>query len=90
VVAVADRDDHETIETLARLQQELPLLDVRVPPPADDPSWSQVWASWLGHAKRWREPLSGPVLAPRQRRQVVYGYHHVEADGGAEVGGVLA
>jgi hypothetical protein len=88
VLAVTDHDDHDTTAGLRRLRSEFPSLDILVAPDATDPSWSAAWRSWLVNGKAWREPRSGRPLPPRQRRQVVYGYHHVEAGGGAVIDGV--
>ena len=90
VLAISDHDDPDTIAGLERLRREIPYLDILVAPDPADPMWSTVWRSWLVRTKAWRETRSGRPLPPRQRRQVVYGYHHVEAGGGAVVGGVHA
>jgi hypothetical protein len=88
VVAISDHDDDETLAGLQRLRAELPNLDVLVAPASDDPSWSPAWRSWLQRTRAWREPRRKRLLPPRRRRMVVYGYHLVEAGGGAVVAGV--
>jgi hypothetical protein len=82
VLAVTDHDDVETLAALRRLRAEFAHLDVLVAPDAADPSWSAAWGSWLADARSgreavWRETRSGRRLSPRQRRQVVYGHHHL-------------
>jgi len=89
VLAVTDHDDEETLAGLRRLRPEFPSLDILVAPDADDPSWSLAFRSWLTNRRAWREPRWKRFLPARQRRKVVYGYHHAEA-GGALIEGVLA
>ena len=46
VVAIPNSNDRPTVESLRRLQQIFPFVDLLEVPPTTDPSWQLVWDAW--------------------------------------------
>jgi cellulose synthase/poly-beta-1,6-N-acetylglucosamine synthase-like glycosyltransferase len=76
IIAIPNSDDHETIASLRRLQEEFSFLEIGVIPPTSDPRWAIVWASWFGNpnAYWYHQGSTAGVhdLPPKKTRQLVF------------------
>lgn len=76
VVAIPNHDDLATIESLQRLAEEFPFLEILDVPPTTDATWEAVWAAWERNPKVywWHEGKRSGVtdLPPKKTRQLVY------------------
>ena len=81
VISIPNADDHETIASLRRLQDEFNFLEVLAVPPTSDPSWERVWSSWNDHpgAYWWHEGRRAGVrdLPPKKTRQLIWAMYQV-------------
>jgi glycosyltransferase XagB len=79
VVSIPNANDHVTVASLRRLQQEFDFLEVMEIPATSDPSWSVVWDSWQANPKAywWHEgPRAGVRdLPPKKTRQLIYAFY---------------
>jgi glycosyltransferase XagB len=79
VVSIPNADDHVTVASLRRLQQEFDFLEVMEIPPTSDPSWSVVWDNWQANPNVywWHEgPRAGVRdLPPKKTRQLIYAFY---------------
>ncbi len=76
VIAIPNSNDHETVASLRRLENEFAFLEILEVPPTSDPSWQVVWNSWDGNQKAywWHRGKRAGVrdLPPKKTRQLIY------------------
>jgi cellulose synthase/poly-beta-1,6-N-acetylglucosamine synthase-like glycosyltransferase len=84
IVAIPNANDHETIDSLKRLQADFPQLELLEVPPTSDGSWRIVWEAWDSNPKAywWH---SGPYannrrLPPKKTRQLIYAFYHLASE----------
>jgi glycosyltransferase XagB len=81
VVAIPNSDDHETVESLKRLQTEFPFLQLMLVPPTTDPSWRVVWDAWDASEKAywWHkgQRAYNRDLPPKKTRQLIYAFYNL-------------
>ena len=86
VVAIPNQNDQATVESLLRLKEEFPFLQIIQVPPTSDPSWQPVWDSWdkTDKAYWWHQGARARNrdLPPKKTRQLIYAFYklasHVE------------
>lgn len=88
IIAIPNSDDHETVASLRRLEQEFEFLEILEVPPTSDPSWGTVWANWdrNPNAYWWHD---GPrarerALPPKKTRQLIYAFYRIADARGPE------
>lgn len=81
VVAIPNDNDRETVESLYRLTQEFPFVEVMEIPPTSDPRWQVVWDAWetCPHAYWWHRGARAGVkdLPPKKTRQLIYAFYSI-------------
>jgi cellulose synthase/poly-beta-1,6-N-acetylglucosamine synthase-like glycosyltransferase len=81
VVAIPNANDYATVESLRRLQQEFPFLQMVEVPPTSDPTWQPIWDKWekTENAYWWHKgPRAGNRnLPPKKTRQLIYAFYKV-------------
>jgi cellulose synthase/poly-beta-1,6-N-acetylglucosamine synthase-like glycosyltransferase len=84
IIAVPNTDDLATIESLERLQQEFPVLEILPTPPTSDASWDPVWQAWDANKKAywWHvgKRAAERRLPPKKTRQLVYAFYTLARD----------
>lgn len=83
IVAIPNTSDLATVESLQRIAEDYPFLEILEVPPTGDPSWEPVWSAWKQNPKAywWHvgKRAGERSLPSKKTRQLVYAFYTLAA-----------